>query len=88
MRAAIVVMVLAALGAGLPAQLFAAERKQRTSQLEQELRWKYPSATPRQIRNAAAFERGGYYEQLASEHPVGSRSWWILRDRELGGDRN
>lgn len=88
MRTAIVVMVLTALWAGIPAQSYGAEKREQTSQREQELRRKYPSATPRQIRNALAFERGAYYEELASEHPVGSRSWWILRERELGGGRN
>jgi hypothetical protein len=44
---------------------------------------RYPSATPRQLKNARAFDRGGeYWEQDSSAHPVGSRSWWYLKERE------
>lgn len=46
---------------------------------------RYPSATARQRANAAAFERGDYYEQMSDAHPVGSRSWWFLKERETGG---
>jgi hypothetical protein len=47
---------------------------------------KYPSATPRQLRNARAYDRGEYYEMDSNAHPVGSRSWWELKERE-GGNR-
>lgn len=46
---------------------------------------RYPSATPRQRANAAAYERGDYYEQMSDAHPVGSPSWWYLKERETGG---
>jgi hypothetical protein len=46
----------------------------------------YPGATPRQVRNARAYERGQYYEMDSNAHPVGSRSWWELKKRE-GSDR-
>jgi hypothetical protein len=42
--------------------------------------------TPRQLRNARAYERGEYYEMDSNAHPVGSRSWWELKERE-GPDR-
>ena len=45
----------------------------------------FPSATPRQLKNARAFEKGEYYEQDSNAHPVGSRSWWYLKEREGGG---
>jgi hypothetical protein len=47
---------------------------------------RFPSATPQQVRNLHAFERGEYYEQDSNAHPVGSRSWWMLKERERGGD--
>jgi hypothetical protein len=46
---------------------------------------KYPSATPRQLRNARAYDRGEYYEMDSNAHPVGSRSWWELKQREGNG---
>ena len=46
---------------------------------------KYPSATPRQLRNARAYDRGEYYEIDSNAHPVGSRSWWELKEREGNG---
>ncbi|MDX2202876.1 MAG: hypothetical protein NW223_09000 [Hyphomicrobiaceae bacterium] len=46
---------------------------------------RYPNATPRQRANSEAFERGGYYESISEQHAFGSRSWWYLKERELGG---
>ena len=46
---------------------------------------KYPGATPRQLKNARAYDRGEYYEMDSNAHPVGSRSWWELKERESGG---
>jgi hypothetical protein len=49
---------------------------------------RYPSATPRQLKNARAFDKGGeYFEQDPNAHPVGSRSWWYLKERDGGGFR-
>lgn len=45
----------------------------------------YYYATPRQRRNSLAFDTGGYYERIQSEHAFGSRSWWMLQNR--GGGR-
>jgi hypothetical protein len=45
----------------------------------------YPYATARQRANSEAFDRGEYYEQISAQHAVGSRSWWYLKERELGG---
>ena len=42
----------------------------------------YPSATPRQLQNLRAYERGEYYEQLSDAVPFGSRVWWELKGRE------
>jgi hypothetical protein len=46
----------------------------------------YPSATPRQLHNLRAYERGEYYETLSDALPVGSRAWFEQKERE-GGDR-
>lgn len=46
---------------------------------------KYPSATARQLRNARAYDRSEYYEVDSNAHPVGSRGWWDLKEREGGG---
>ena len=46
---------------------------------------RYPSATPRQLKNARAYDRGGeYWEQDPNAHPVGSAGWWYLQDRRRG----
>ena len=45
---------------------------------------KYPTATQRQLRNARAYDRGEYFEQDSNAHPVGSRGWWELKERESG----
>ena len=42
----------------------------------------YPSATPRQLQNLRAYERGGeYYEQQLDAVPFGSRVWWEIMGR-------
>jgi hypothetical protein len=41
----------------------------------------YPSATPRQLHNLRAYERGDYYEQLPEAVPFGSQVWWQLYGR-------
>jgi hypothetical protein len=46
---------------------------------------KYPTATKRQLRNARAYDQGQYYETDSNAHPVGSRSWWELKEREGDG---
>lgn len=45
---------------------------------------RYPFATQRQLRNARAYDRGDYFEQDSNAHPVGSRGWWELKERESG----
>jgi len=47
---------------------------------------KYPYASQRQLRNARAYDRREYFEQDSNAHPVGSRGWWELKERE-NGDR-
>ena len=44
---------------------------------------KYPSATPRQLQNARAYDRGGqYFEVDSNAFPVGSRGWWEIKKLE------
>lgn len=45
-------------------------------------------STARQRANSRAYERGEYYEQLPDAHVFGSRSWWYLKEREMGNSRN
>jgi hypothetical protein len=43
----------------------------------------YPSATPRQLENLRAYERGGeYYETDPDAVPFGSRVWWENKGRQ------
>jgi hypothetical protein len=42
----------------------------------------YPSATPRQLHNLRAYQRGEYYEMLSDAVPFGSRVWWELMGRQ------
>jgi hypothetical protein len=43
---------------------------------------RYPYATPRQLRNLRAYERGEYYETLSDALPAGSRPWFEQKERE------
>jgi hypothetical protein len=63
-----------------------AASKKKQSRSQDWYAQQYPSATPRQLKNARAFDKGGeYYEQDSTAHPVGSRGWWFLKERERGG---
>ena len=47
---------------------------------------RYPGATPRQLRNAWAYDHAGhYYETDSNAFPVGSRGWWEMKRLEQGG---
>jgi hypothetical protein len=46
---------------------------------------RYSGGTERQRANSTAFERGGYYESIPDQHVFGSRSWWFMKQREMGG---
>jgi hypothetical protein len=47
---------------------------------------RFPSATPRQLRNAWAYDNAGhYYETDSNAFPVGSRGWWEMKRLEQGG---
>jgi hypothetical protein len=47
---------------------------------------RYSYATPRQLRNASAYNHAGhYFEADSNAFPVGSRGWWEMKRLEGGG---
>jgi len=44
----------------------------------------YSTATPRQLHNLRAYERGEFYETYSEALPVGSRPWFEAKEREGG----
>jgi hypothetical protein len=50
------------------------------------LEYRYPYATPRQLQNERAYERGEYWEHDSSALIPGTRAWFEQKERE-GGDR-
>jgi hypothetical protein len=74
-------LVLAIAGAAT-----AGERRNKARQHTDSYAQRYPSATPRQLQNLRAYERGEYYETYSDALPVGSRPWFEQKERE-GGDR-
>ena len=56
--------------------------KRKTQRTYDGFAQRYPSATPRQLRNLRAYERGEYYETLSDALPVGSRAWFEQKERE------
>jgi hypothetical protein len=81
---AIIAAVLAAGLAIAGSSAAAAGDNQRRHRHTDSYAQKYPSASQRQLRNARAYDRGGYFEQDSNAHPVGSRGWWELKERESG----
>jgi hypothetical protein len=50
------------------------------------LEYKYPYATPRQLHNERAYQRGEYWEHDSDALIPGTRAWFEQKERE-GGDR-
>jgi hypothetical protein len=63
-----------------------AASKRKTRQDYDAYSQRYPYATPRQLQNLRAYERGEYYETYPDALPLGSRPWFEQKERE-GGDR-
>lgn len=82
MRTILVGALAAALAAALVTAAWAGSGRKQQRQHYNTYSHRYPSATPRQLQNLRAYERGDYYEQYSEAHPVGSRSWWELKERE------
>lgn len=82
MRTILVGVLSAAMVAALVTAASAGSGRNQQRQHHDSYSQRYPSATPRQLQNLRAYERGDYYEQYSEAHPVGSRSWWELKERE------
>jgi hypothetical protein len=50
------------------------------------LAYRYPYATPRQLRNERAYQRGEYWEHDSNALIPGTRAWFEQKERE-GGER-
>jgi hypothetical protein len=82
MKSILVGVLSAAMVAVLVSTASAGDGRKKQRQHYDSYSQRYPSATPRQLQNLRAYERGDYYEQYSEAHPVGSRSWWELKERE------
>ena len=51
------------------------------------LEYKYPYATPRQLHNERAYQRGEYWEHDSNALIPGTRAWFEQKEREGGGRR-
>ena len=51
------------------------------------LEYKFPYATPRQLRNERAYRRGEYWEHDSDALIPGTRAWFEQKEREGGGRR-
>jgi hypothetical protein len=83
------IVIAATLSLAFAGLLFGADGSEARSYKKQRRQFdsyaqKYPLATQRQLRNARAYDRGDYFEQDSNAHPVGSRGWWELKERESG----
>ena len=74
-------LVLAIAGAAT-----AGEKRNKNCQHYDSYAQRYPSATPRQLQNLRAYERGEYYETLFG-CPAGRQSPWFEQKEREGGDR-
>jgi hypothetical protein len=78
MRSIIAGMLSAGLLAAMPGAASAGHARHSDSYSRM-----YPGATPEQLRNQQAYERGGeYYEQRLDAVPFGSRAWWDIMGRQ------
>jgi hypothetical protein len=48
------------------------------------LEYRYPYATPRQLQNERAYQRGEYWEHDSNALILGTRAWWEQKERESG----
>jgi hypothetical protein len=76
----------AALVLAIAGPAHAADKRNKDRQQYDTYSQRYPYATPRQLRNLRAYERGEYYETYSDALPVGSKAWFEQKERE-GGDR-
>jgi hypothetical protein len=48
------------------------------------LEYRYPYATPRQLQNERAYQRGEYWEHDSNALIPGTRAWFDQKERESG----
>ena len=82
MRTIIASVLSAAVFVAFAGDVSAASKSKKQRRNYDDYSQKYPSATPRQLQNARAYDRGDYYERDSNAHPVGTRAWWDLKERE------
>jgi hypothetical protein len=86
MKTIVAGLLSAALVLAIAGPAGAADKRNKNRQHDDTYAQRYPFATPRQLRNLRAYERGEYYETYSDALPVGSRPWFEQKERE-GGDR-
>jgi hypothetical protein len=52
-----------------------------------DLAYKYPYATQRQLHNERAYQRGEYWEKDSNALITGTRAWFEQKERESGDTR-
>ena len=81
MRTVIVSIVAASLAIGFADAATAGSRATNRQQRDN-LEYRYPYATPRQLQNERAYQRGEYWEHDSNALLFGSRAWWEQKERE------
>jgi hypothetical protein len=79
MRTVIVSIVAASLAIGCADTAIAGSR---AAHQQDDLEYRYPYATPRQLHNERAYQRGEYWEHDSNALLFGSRAWWEQKERE------
>jgi hypothetical protein len=86
MRTIVTGVVTVGLLVGLVDIAAAESRAKRRYQERDDLEYRYPNATPRQLQNERAYQRGEYWEKDSNALIPGTRAWFEQKERE-GGDR-
>jgi hypothetical protein len=81
MRTIVVSIVAASLAIAFADAATAGSRATHRHQPD-DLEYRYPYATPRQLHNERAYQRGEYWEHDSNALLFGSRAWWEQKERE------
>ena len=81
MRTVIVSIVAASLAFAFADAATAGWRATHRPQ-QDDLEYRYPYATPRQLQNERAYQRGEYWEHDSNALIPGTRAWWEQKERE------
>jgi hypothetical protein len=76
----------AALVLAIAGPAHAADKRNKDRQQYDTYSQRYPNATPRQLKNLRAYERGEYYETYSDALPVGSQG--LVRAKRARGWRS